>query len=98
MCIRDRCAPPEARTARFVCSVAIATPAGILAESSGVCEGTVALAARGVGGFGYDPLFVLPDGRTIAELTADEKDLVSHRGKAFRSILPELIELTGGLG
>ncbi|MGI9254963.1 MAG: RdgB/HAM1 family non-canonical purine NTP pyrophosphatase [Thermomicrobiales bacterium] len=87
---------PEAdRTARFICSVAIASPNGIEAEASGVCEGRVGFAERGAYGFGYDPLFVLPDGRTMAELTPGQKDAASHRGKAYQAILPHLRRLLG---
>jgi XTP/dITP diphosphohydrolase len=78
------------RTARFVCCVAIANPEGIVAEAMGVCDGAVGFTERGSHGFGYDPLFVLPDGRTMAELTPDEKDAASHRGKAYQAILPTL--------
>jgi XTP/dITP diphosphohydrolase len=75
------------RTARFVCAVALATPAGLVFEGRGVVEGEIAPAPRGDGGFGYDPIFLHPpSGRTLAELSDGEKALVSHRGAAFRAL------------
>ena len=83
----------EDRRARFVCTVAVAEPDGeVTATARGTCEGAIALAPRGAGGFGYDPIFV-PDGangRTMAELTPDEKAALSHRGQALRRIAPFL--------
>ncbi|MFQ5515063.1 MAG: RdgB/HAM1 family non-canonical purine NTP pyrophosphatase [Myxococcota bacterium] len=81
------------RRARYVCCVVLADPHGrILAAEHGVCHGRIIEAPRGEGGFGYDPLFV-PDGepRTMAELSADEKSALSHRGRALRSLLPTLL-------
>lgn len=78
--------PAGGRTARFVCAAVLALPDGREISSEGVCEGEIALAPRGEGGFGYDPVFLLPDGRTMAELTSEEKAAISHRGKALRSI------------
>ncbi len=84
------------RRARFVCTVAVAEPGGeVSATARGTCEGTIALTPRGAGGFGYDPIF-LPDAapsRTLAELTADEKSAISHRGQALRRIAPFLREV-----
>jgi XTP/dITP diphosphohydrolase len=81
------------RRARFVCTVAISEPDGeVTATSRGTCEGAIALAPRGAGGFGYDPIFI-PDaapGRTMAELNPDEKAAISHRGQALRRIAPFL--------
>ena len=80
------------RDARFVCHIAISDPQGnVLHESEGICEGTIALEPRGIGGFGYDPIFV-PDGYelTFAELPAAVKGEISHRSRAFRSIIPFL--------
>ncbi len=78
-------APP--RTARFVCVAAAALPDGRRLAVRGICEGEIASAPRGEGGFGYDPIFV-PEGstRTWAELDAEEKDRRSHRGRAFRAL------------
>ncbi|MCC6312414.1 MAG: RdgB/HAM1 family non-canonical purine NTP pyrophosphatase [Thermomicrobiales bacterium] len=82
--------PPEARQARFVCAVVLARDGQILAESEGTCFGRIAPDPRGQHGFGYDPLFLLPDSRTVAELSPAEKDRVSHRGQAVRAIMPAL--------
>ncbi len=78
--------PPEKRTARFRCVVAIVDPAGGEHLAEGVVEGLIAEAPRGTGGFGYDPVFVYPPlGRTFAELAPDEKARVDHRGQAVRA-------------
>ncbi len=71
------------RTARFRCVLALAEPSGEVRTVEGVCEGHIAGACRGTGGFGYDPLFI-PDGyrETFAELSPMEKNLLSHRGRA----------------
>jgi len=72
-------------TARFVCALALADGDRILYQSRGAIEGVIADGPRGDGGFGYDPIFFSPPhGRTLAELTEDEKTQVSHRGQAFR--------------
>lgn len=74
------------RTARFRCVIALAEPGGREAAVEGVVEGRIAEAPRGLGGFGYDPIFYYPPlGRTFAELTAAEKAAVSHRGRAARA-------------
>ena len=59
----------------------------------GKVEGTIKITPRGTGGFGYDPYFYLSNGKTMAELTPDEKDLISHRGEALRKIIPMLKKL-----
>jgi XTP/dITP diphosphohydrolase len=81
---------PGNRTARFVCVIACAEPAegggepGILFEARGECAGRIAEAPRGHGGFGYDPLFLIPErGLTYAELGEEEKNRLSHRGRAL---------------
>lgn len=80
------CGVPHARrTARFVCAVAVADPTGVLWEGAGYVEGRIATEERGPkDAFGYDPIF-LPEGsdRTFAEMTAEEKDAISHRGRAL---------------
>jgi XTP/dITP diphosphohydrolase len=77
--------PPERRSARFRCLIAVARPAGEVSLFEGQCEGRVAEEPRGEGGFGYDPVFLLPErGLTIAELPPEEKNAVSHRGRAAR--------------
>ena len=88
--------PDDQRSARFRCAVAIAEPSGLVHEVSGTCEGTIARAPRGSGGFGYDPIF-LPAGesRTMAELSLDEKNAISHRGKALRAAVDVLRRLWG---
>ncbi|MSR40336.1 MAG: RdgB/HAM1 family non-canonical purine NTP pyrophosphatase [Phycisphaerales bacterium] len=79
------------RTARFVCALSIATPDGAeLASARGTFEGVIGHAARGTHGFGYDPLLVLEDGRTSAELSSDEKNARSHRGAALRALAQTL--------
>lgn len=75
--------PPERRTARFRAVVAIAGPGTGVELFEGVLEGRIAAAPRGEGGFGYDPVFELGDGRTVAELSREEKDPISHRGLAM---------------
>ncbi|HMR48970.1 MAG TPA: RdgB/HAM1 family non-canonical purine NTP pyrophosphatase [Arachnia sp.] len=86
--------PAERRTGRFVCALAVVAPDGEIRVWHGAMEGRVAEAPAGQGGFGYDPLFV-PDGetRSSAELTAEEKDAISHRGKAVRAFVAFLKEL-----
>lgn len=77
--------PEAARSARFVCAVALSFPDGEEKTVRGVMEGRIAHEAKGANGFGYDPIFFLPDrGLTNAELAPDEKNRISHRGKAFR--------------
>jgi XTP/dITP diphosphohydrolase len=82
--------PKERRQARFVCAVSVAAPDGIVATSEGVVNGTILDCERGSRGFGYDSIFLLPDGRTIAELLDEEKNAMSHRSVAIRNILPQL--------
>ncbi len=79
--------PKARRTARFRCAVVLAAPDGsIVYTALRACEGRIAREPRGAHGFGYDPLFVVGAGdRTMAELTADEKNRVSHRGQAARA-------------
>jgi len=77
--------PIGSRTARFVCHAALATPRGDCIVARGVCRGVILEAARGAGGFGYDPVFQLAGRReTMAELTAAEKNRASHRADALR--------------
>ena len=77
--------PWEQRTARFQCMIAIASLDGEVALCQGECQGIIALEPKGDNGFGYDPIFYLPELRkTMAELSMDEKNEVSHRGKAVR--------------
>lgn len=77
--------PDEKRTARFICHLALADPDGLLIEASGTVEGRIGHQMRGCNGFGYDPLFFLPElGCTTAELPPQEKNRISHRGAAVR--------------
>jgi XTP/dITP diphosphohydrolase len=82
--------PQGRRDARFVCAVTIATPEGVVRTSEGVLNGTILDRERGSRGFGYDSVFLLPDGRTVAELLDEEKNAMSHRSMAIREILPPL--------
>jgi XTP/dITP diphosphohydrolase len=88
--------PDAARTARFRCVVALVAPDGRAWTRDGSCEGQIAHAPRGTNGFGYDPLFLLPErGLTMAELTPEEKARISHRGQALaamREVLTGLLE------
>lgn len=80
--------PDEQRSARFVCSMAIAYPDGHTRTVQGTMEGRIAHEIAGDGGFGYDPIFFLPDrGCTSAQLTAAEKNAISHRGKALEQLV-----------
>jgi XTP/dITP diphosphohydrolase len=89
--------PLEERTARFRCAIALAAADGrILATSTGEVEGLIALEPRGEGGFGYDPVFYMPqEGRTMAQLPAAAKHAVSHRGRALRALAPQLAAVLG---
>jgi XTP/dITP diphosphohydrolase len=82
--------PNDDRRVAYVCALAYAEPHGRVHVVEGRCEGTLAHEPRGNGGFGYDPAFVpvdRDDGRTMAELTPEEKDAISHRGRAARAFL-----------
>ena len=77
--------------ARFVCALALATSDRVLFETRGIIEGRIAPEPKGAGGFGYDPIFFYPPyGRTLAEVDAEQKSAVSHRGQAFRALRPYL--------
>ena len=79
------------RRAEFVCVLALARPGGPAARVfMGRCEGRIGRHPVGTGGFGYDPVFVVPDGRSMAELPEEEKDVVSHRGRAVAEMLSQL--------
>lgn len=89
--------PAEKRSARFVCSIAIAMPDGREFLTEGVCEGEIAEAPCGENGFGYDPIFNLPEhGKTMAEITLDIKNRISHRGKALDLASVIIKELADG--
>lgn len=83
--------PEEKRTARFVCAAAAAFPDGTVKTVRATMEGRIGYEERGNNGFGYDPIFFLPEyGCTSAELSMEEKNRISHRGKALRAIKEEL--------
>lgn len=83
--------PEEKRTARFVCSIAAVFPDGEEVVTSGVVEGRIGYELRGDNGFGYDPIFYLPEyGRTAAELSDEEKNQISHRSRALGLMKEEL--------
>lgn len=82
----------EQRGAKYVSVIAVAYPDGRVVTARGECRGEIARAEKGSGGFGYDPLFRLPDGRHMAELTSEEKNRISHRGEALRELKRKLTE------
>ncbi|GGK74425.1 non-canonical purine NTP pyrophosphatase [Planomonospora parontospora subsp. parontospora] len=86
--------PDGRRGAHFACAAALALPSGQERVAEGALHGSIIRAPRGTGGFGYDPVFV-PEGgtRTTAELAPEEKDAISHRGRAFRALAPILAEV-----
>ncbi len=87
--------PRGKRSARFRCAIAIASPRGEVRETDGTCEGEIAFEPRGTNGFGYDPLFYFPErGVTLAELSMDEKNQVSHRARAAQAIRKVLKNLS----
>jgi XTP/dITP diphosphohydrolase len=85
---------PGRRQAHFVCSAVLALPDRHVAVEGRV-DGEITRVPHGEGGFGYDPVFLLPDGRTMAELKPGEKDAISHRGAALRQLAKKLRELAG---
>ena len=83
--------PDEQRTARFVCAIAAVFPDGETVTALGTIEGKIGYEERGTNGFGYDPIFYLPDmSRSTAQLTPEEKNGISHRGNALRQMKQEL--------
>jgi XTP/dITP diphosphohydrolase len=91
-------APEDARTARYRCVAVLLDTGGAEHVTEETVEGTLITQPRGSGGFGYDPIFVPVEDptRTMAELTPEQKDAISHRGKAFRALIPALRELRLG--
>ena len=80
--------------ARFHCTVALATPAGQVFFSEGTCPGEIISEEHGHNGFGYDPIFWLPEfGRTMAELSMTEKNNLSHRGRAVKAAIPRMLKI-----
>lgn len=83
--------PDEKRTARFVCAISAALPTGGILHSHGVIEGIIGYGIKGENGFGYDPIFYLPEYQcTTAELTPEKKNELSHRGQALRIMKDKL--------
>jgi XTP/dITP diphosphohydrolase len=86
--------PRDKRTARFVCCLCLASPEKVLIETRGTLEGVITEEPSGTGGFGYDPVVLVPSlGKTVAELGEEEKNAISHRGNAMRKLKPLLQEL-----
>lgn len=83
------------RRAQFVCAIALAKPDGTIALlTEGVCPGEILTAPKGEGGFGYDPIFYVPEqGMTFSEMPLEMKQEISHRGRAFQALLPQLSQL-----
>jgi XTP/dITP diphosphohydrolase len=89
--LREKSRPWQAR---FHCTIALANPAGEVLFAEGNCDGEIIPDARGNNGFGYDPIFFIPDlGHTMAELNIHEKNRISHRARAVRAVRPILIEM-----
>lgn len=84
----------EKRTARFVCAICVCFPDGRMLSIQGKCEGKIGYEKTGSGGFGYDPIFMVGE-KSFAELTAEEKDSISHRGNALRELVRTLPEYIG---
>ncbi len=86
--------PTGQRQAQFRASLALVFPDGRIFYSEGVVEGELLFEYRGIGGFGYDPLFYLESfGKTTAELTMEEKNKISHRGRAFQGMVAQMVEI-----
>ena len=86
--------PVEKRTARFVCAIALALPDGTAVTRRGTIEGYIGYEIRGENGFGYDPIFMVPEyDKTTAELSMEEKNEISHRAKALRAMKEVLLGL-----
>lgn len=86
--------PDEKRTARFVCAVACVAPSGESKVVRGTIEGRIGYEEAGENGFGYDPIFVVPEyGCTSAEMTPEQKNAISHRGNALRAIKDDVLDL-----
>ena len=81
----------DERKGRYVCAVALVWPDGRAVTAEGACEGIIRDFYAGTGGFGYDPLFFLPQfGKTMAEISLEEKNSISHRGRALRALIAKL--------
>ena len=91
--------PDDARSARFVCAMALAHEGSVVLEVEAACEGRIAPSPVGAGGFGYDPVFIV-DGTetTMAEVGQDAKNRISHRARAVRALRPDLLQLMSSSG
>lgn len=88
---------PQPWSARFRCVIAVVEPTGEMQIVEGICPGEIISEERGENGFGYDPIFLLPEtGRTMAELPMDEKNRLSHRGRAAAAALPVILSMLDG--
>ncbi|MGA2070086.1 MAG: XTP/dITP diphosphatase [Sedimentisphaerales bacterium] len=89
--------PKEKRTARFMCCLCLASPEKVLVETEGKLEGLIIDKPMGENGFGYDPIFFVPAlDKTVAQMTSEEKNAISHRGNAIRKFKPKLEKLLRG--
>lgn len=90
-----KCGAPRPWNARFCCAMAIVSPAGEVRQVFGTCSGCIIPEERGTNGFGYDPIFYKPElGMTLAEMSEEQKNAVSHRGNALKQALPILKEIS----
>ncbi|QDO89487.1 RdgB/HAM1 family non-canonical purine NTP pyrophosphatase [Ornithinimicrobium ciconiae] len=87
--------PDEHRAAGFVCAAALSVRGQETIVREGRVRGVLGHELRGTNGFGYDPLLVMPDGRTLAEHSAEEKHAISHRGEAFRALAQDIVSALG---
>lgn len=86
--------PPEKRSARFVCSLCVASPEKVLLETQGILSGKITENEMGDKGFGYDPIFWVPEkNKTAAQMDSEEKNKISHRGAAIKKLKPQLQKL-----
>jgi XTP/dITP diphosphohydrolase len=86
--------PKEKRTCRFVCNLCLASNEEVLIETQGYLEGYITEEKKGDNGFGYDPIFFVPGlDKTVAQMKAEEKNAISHRGNAIRQLKPKLMEI-----
>lgn len=94
--------PPGARHARFITVAAVALPTGEVQTAEGILEGVISEESLGSGGFGYDPVFMVPEtGKTLAEIPSEEKNRISHRARAFlkaKAIIRALLERNQAVG
>jgi XTP/dITP diphosphohydrolase len=84
--------PKEKRSAKFVCSICCVYPNGDIVTAHGECAGTIGFEPQGSDGFGYDPIFFV-NGKSFAQLTAEEKDKISHRGRALKEFAAQLQQI-----